>query len=326
MSKKIVILSILTMTLSLLTGCCAVHGWQEATCTEPRTCDTCGKTEGEPLGHSFKDATCTEAKTCTVCGETEGQALGHIFDTPSCTHRQTCVVCGYETDVWGDHAWLEANCIRAKRCEVCGIEDGEPLGHSFIYGTSGERSCTRCGFTDVDSAHDWEYLDKESHFDRREFKFNITLGSTWEYVTMANGSHEETKGVATVTDYRMYYCDLWHEAKSGYEWREITIKFEMPTGARVMWGYTDLYSGMELYPKDNYVVDYDGTRIPVETAEAYKYDWVEDPTTGEETCISYGNFAIQVPEDYEDLVFYVTSSDYEMTHRTDPNIKFFDMN
>lgn len=326
MRRKIVVITTLLFIISVLSGCCAVHGWQEATCTEPRTCDTCGKTQGEPLGHEWKEATCTDPKTCMRCGATEGEALGHILDRASCVHRQTCMVCGYETDNWADHVWMEATCIRPRRCEVCGLEDGSAKGHNFVYDIDDSRTCLTCGYSDLETMNDWEYLDKESHFERREFEFNIQNGSSWVYTTRANGSNEEVKGTATVIDYRKYYCDVEHTAKSGYEWREVTIKFEMPTGARVMWGYTDTYAGMELYPRDNYVLDYDGTRIPVETAEAYKYDWVEDETTGVETCVSYGNFAIQVPEDYEDLVFYVCDSDYEITHRTDPNIKFMSMN
>ena len=53
------------------------HDWQEATCTEPKTCARCHMTEGNPLGHDWKEATCTEPKTCKNCGETEGIALGH---------------------------------------------------------------------------------------------------------------------------------------------------------------------------------------------------------------------------------------------------------
>ena len=53
------------------------HDWAEATCTEPETCNICGKTKGTALGHDWEDATCTEAKTCKRCGEPEGEALGH---------------------------------------------------------------------------------------------------------------------------------------------------------------------------------------------------------------------------------------------------------
>ena len=52
-----------------------VHEWVEATCTAPKTCKTCGATEGEALGHDWKDATTEAPKTCTRCGTTEGEKL-----------------------------------------------------------------------------------------------------------------------------------------------------------------------------------------------------------------------------------------------------------
>ena len=44
------------------------HEWQAATCTEPKTCKTCGETEGEALGH-------TGTTKCTRCGETLFETL-----------------------------------------------------------------------------------------------------------------------------------------------------------------------------------------------------------------------------------------------------------
>lgn len=68
------------MTFSLL-GCCLQHDWKEATCTEPKTCAKCGKTEGESNGHSWISATVKEPKTCRNCGITEGEPLKpHYFD------------------------------------------------------------------------------------------------------------------------------------------------------------------------------------------------------------------------------------------------------
>lgn len=88
-----------------LTGCHIKHDWQEATCTEPKTCSIGGETEGEPLGHTWVEATCTEPKTCSVCGETEGEPLGHTL--------------------------TEANYQQAATCEVCGETVGEPLQAEF---------------------------------------------------------------------------------------------------------------------------------------------------------------------------------------------------
>ena len=41
----------------MLTGCNMSHEWQEATCTEAKTCSVCGETEGKALGHTWKEAT-----------------------------------------------------------------------------------------------------------------------------------------------------------------------------------------------------------------------------------------------------------------------------
>lgn len=56
---------------------CTHKFWANATCTSPRTCKSCGKTEGEPLGHEWEEATCTAPETCQRCGRTEGKPLGH---------------------------------------------------------------------------------------------------------------------------------------------------------------------------------------------------------------------------------------------------------
>ena len=64
------------------------HSWKAATCTEPKTCTTCGATEGQANGHSWKEATYSAPKTCTACNTVEGDALekpsganyhGHIY-------------------------------------------------------------------------------------------------------------------------------------------------------------------------------------------------------------------------------------------------------
>ena len=75
------------------------HNWQDATCTAPRTCTTCGAIEGDPLGHqAFADpgcpATCTkdglsDGSHCGRCGEilTDQMpipALGHDWEGLTC--------------------------------------------------------------------------------------------------------------------------------------------------------------------------------------------------------------------------------------------------
>ena len=40
---------------------------------------SCKKETKKGCEHTFQEATCTQAKTCSKCGATEGEALGHTF-------------------------------------------------------------------------------------------------------------------------------------------------------------------------------------------------------------------------------------------------------
>ena len=93
MKKAILLLLALCLCFSLC-ACCLQHEWLDATCTEPKTCAKCGKTEGEALGHTWLDASCTEPKTCSVCGATEGEALGHQLSEAGYLSPAVCSVCG----------------------------------------------------------------------------------------------------------------------------------------------------------------------------------------------------------------------------------------
>ena len=57
-----------------------VHLWKEATCTEPRTCQTCGYTEGEPLGHDPTTADYWSPSVCLRCREELEPALTPDFE------------------------------------------------------------------------------------------------------------------------------------------------------------------------------------------------------------------------------------------------------
>ena len=81
-TKKMLLFVMAALALSLLFAGCAQeheHSWKPATCTTPKTCETCNATEGKPLGHAEeevagKPASCSEegltaGKKCSVCGE-----------------------------------------------------------------------------------------------------------------------------------------------------------------------------------------------------------------------------------------------------------------
>lgn len=96
------ILPLLIFTTSFtLAACGHEHQFTEATCTTPKTCESCGEIEGEPLEHNFTKATCTTPKTCETCGLTEGEPYGH--------------------------SWTEATTETPKKCLLCGLTEGEPL-------------------------------------------------------------------------------------------------------------------------------------------------------------------------------------------------------
>ena len=76
------------------------HEFKDATCTDPKTCKTCGTEKGEALGHNWLAATCTEAKECSVCGVVEGNALGHTYKDGSCT------ACGQEDPNYVEESYV----------------------------------------------------------------------------------------------------------------------------------------------------------------------------------------------------------------------------
>ena len=100
-----------------------LHTWVDATCTAPKTCASCGATEGNTADHNWNAATCTAPKTCTTCGTTEGNAAGHN--------------------------WKDATCSDPKTCTICGTTSGLTAGHTFSDG-----KCTQCGKADPDSTHE----------------------------------------------------------------------------------------------------------------------------------------------------------------------------
>jgi len=82
--KRCLMLAMFVCLLFCLSGCCS-HDWQEATCTEPKTCAKCGATEGEALGHDYSEWQITveptysadgeQAQTCSRCGDVVTEAI-----------------------------------------------------------------------------------------------------------------------------------------------------------------------------------------------------------------------------------------------------------
>ena len=112
----------------LLCACgCKHETWLEADCVTPKTCESCGETEGAPLGHSWAAATCETPKTCENCGETEGEALGHSWTDADCENPKTCANCGLTEGEALGHVWEEATTELPKTCATCAATEGERI-------------------------------------------------------------------------------------------------------------------------------------------------------------------------------------------------------
>ena len=77
-------LLLLVVVMGMLIGLSACkalcnHEWKDATCTDPKTCTLCQKTEGNALGHTGGTATCTAKAICTTCNAEYGDLAAHNY-------------------------------------------------------------------------------------------------------------------------------------------------------------------------------------------------------------------------------------------------------
>ena len=127
MKRTILTVILVTILAFCLTACGCEHEWKEATCTTPRTCTLCGKTEGEVTEHQWQDATCLDPMTCKDCGATEGDVADHTWEIATCTTPKTCKICketsgkewghDYEDTILYDYVSAEALTIQT--CSRC---------------------------------------------------------------------------------------------------------------------------------------------------------------------------------------------------------------
>ena len=123
------VIGIAAVILVLVIGFFTVHFWEDATCTSPKTCSLCGKTEGKALRHEWLAATCTEPRTCEACGETDGMASGHKWKAATCTSKKMCTVCNQVEGQALGHSWTAATYDDPKTCTRCNKTEGKPLGY-----------------------------------------------------------------------------------------------------------------------------------------------------------------------------------------------------
>ena len=143
--KKLLLAFISILLLLVLSGCCLSHEWAEASCSVPKTCTKCGKSEGDVLPHTWTNATCTNPKTCSECGVTEGETLPHTWVDATCDNPKTCDKCNTTEGEALGHTWEDATCVSAKTCSTCNETSGTPLDHNYEWTTSKEPTYTSEG-------------------------------------------------------------------------------------------------------------------------------------------------------------------------------------
>jgi len=128
------------------------HSWQEATCTDAKTCSVCKISEGKPNGHNWQEATCTTPKTCSVCKETEGKAPGHN--------------------------WLEATTEAPKTCSVCEDTEGSKLETDSRFTTAATKELQGIWVCDIIAS---EEIMELPGFGDIEFEAIMNFGNTGEF-------------------------------------------------------------------------------------------------------------------------------------------------
>lgn len=297
--KKAMFLFLALALMFALAGCGHTHEWQDATCTEPKTCAEDGATEGEPLGHDWRDATCTEPKTCARCGETEGEPLGHDWQEATCTAPKTCARCGAMEGEALPHTPLEADYWTPSVCAVCGEELGPVLTPFFV--EKGFHADMTLG----------EPVDVEFSVSAD----NPTIKTVVHMTITSAESHD------ALTD---YLCGdgetVWNfEAEDGYEWQTVHGTFVFwdenfkNYGGLYNYFFIDYYDDGDIIEDDDWQEgDYGQLSVVPMTYRGEEYECIyvlhsangplERNDDGSPRGTTYFDCAFRVPKGYDGMV------------------------
>lgn len=260
-SKILGLIVCLFVIVGVFRGCSTIfheHEWQDATCTEPRKCASCGKTEGEPLDHNWQEATCLVAKTCSVCGATEGGRADHIWMSATCTEPEACSVCGKKRHWYSlslGHDWEAATCTAPKTCSRCGETEGEPQHRFVSYSwdviveptcqSEGERShaCTICGKIETETmstidhkSGDWQIVEEATpSADGIKKRYCEMCGlemdtTQYKYLDLrGNGTGSNGGGSGSGGNFNTYNNEIQQQTTASYVLNTSTMKFHRPS-------------------------------------------------------------------------------------------------
>ena len=137
---SLILLTLLLIATLAVFAACGVketecdHSYENACDT---ACNECGETR--EAAHDYAAADCTTPKTCKTCGATDGDALGHSpeADDGNCTTAIQCSVCGtVTTEAKTEHTPAEddEDCSTPVTCAHCPTVMVEALEHDFNEG------------------------------------------------------------------------------------------------------------------------------------------------------------------------------------------------
>ena len=252
------------------------HKWNDATCTEAKTCSVCGETEGEALGHNWNDATCTEAKTCSVCGATEGEALGHSepdYINNGDTHSIDYPCCDTLDEEGLEHTYADYVCICGKVQEFTVTfvdEDGTLISQQ-----------------QVAYDHMPELPEEPTKAPTVEYTYYF---AGWDpYVEPVTGDITYTATYSTLGNWFTITCYV-----EGSQWQKFACRY----GTKLPWDY--FYESFGVPEKEGHTfshwTDANGEAVQLTTMPAYNVDlyadfrintytvtWIVDGVATEET-------------------------------------------
>ena len=203
-------LFIVCSIVHIINPCLFKHKWIEATCTEAKHCEICGKTEGTTLPHKIIEGNCTTPSVCKFCGLVIKEAAGHNWEVTDIIKPATCADEG----------------LRSSTCKICGenITEAIPKSNEHNFGewiientfedqgirfNQTTRTCQICGYKEKDQK--LVYLDEEKGKIISQMNICVTNiesypGDDWHYmnVSIANNSDK----VITELNFRIEFYDV----------------------------------------------------------------------------------------------------------------------
>lgn len=209
------------------------------------------------------------------------------------------------------HVWQDATCTEPARCTGCDATEGDAPGHELSAATyQSPAICSVCGAAVGDPI--------AGVFEERGYKL-MSLGQEYDCVVAGNRNRSLSfPGLVTAENYRIVPSFASHEAKDGFEWRIVDLRFALSNPIIEQYGYFYTTKVMDYYLgfQNTGIVNLDG----VDYQCAVKREAVQSNHISLDTIEEVYEFAVQVPTGYDGMVvciynpaasLYATGTDVE---------------